>query len=111
MKNTLYIIALIFFLGFGIGSSKTMPDNAIVYVDKSKKIYIGVPSVSSYLNKNIVKKTAKDARQLGYNPDEESKNNGDFTQEDRSLSGKLLEKIGILSPIPPRWNQNGTWNY
>jgi hypothetical protein len=36
---------------------------------------------------------------------------GDFTMQGRSVSGLLLERIGILPPQKSRWNPDGSWNY
>ena len=48
---------------------------------------------------------------MKYSPDPQSRDNGDFTQEGRSLSGKFLESIGILPPLQSRWNKDGSWNW
>lgn len=34
-----------------------------------------------------------------------------FEQEDRSVGGLVLEKIGLLKPLPSRWDPNGSWNW
>ena len=34
-----------------------------------------------------------------------------FSQDGRSLSGKLMERLGMLPPLPSRWNPDGTWNW
>jgi len=55
-----------------------------------------------YRNKEISRKGLKsnhDCRDI----------NG-FTEEGRSMSGRLLEKIGIFSKFKSRWNDDGTWN-
>lgn len=55
--------------------------------------------------------TIKEVHALKYTPDANSRDNGDFIQEGRSMSGILLEKVGLLPPLKNRWNKYGTWNW
>lgn len=102
-------IALLLMIGFSIGSSTVMPENAQVYVDDSAKTYIAPPCMEG--NKGYRLVTAGVARKMGYKPDSKSRNEGAFSQDGRSLTGMLFEKVGVLKPIPSRWNEDGSWNY
>ena len=110
-KTIAYITFVLLFLGAGVGTSHAMPDNAIVYVNDANKTYYSVPEVKQRHIKHLRKSTAKEAHSLSYNPDEESRENGDFVEEGRSLTGNLLQYIGLFKPLKSRWNPDGTWNY
>lgn len=111
IKTVISVAFLLLFLGSGIGSEKCIPDNAIVYADDSKMIYYSVPEKESNNIENVRKTTIQEVHDLKYSSDESSKEHGDFISEGRSLTGIIMEKVGILSTIPPRWNDDGTWNY
>jgi hypothetical protein len=96
-------------IGLGIGSSKEMPDNAQVYVNDAAKTYLAPPCIKTAMGLRII--TADEARTLGYRPDDKCRNEGAFMQDDRSLTGLFLQTVGILKPIPSRWNEDGSWNY
>ena len=60
--------------------------------------------------------TAGEARRLKYDPDVTCREASGFVDDDHSLSGSLLEKAGILSPIQHWWDrpyriENGTVVY
>ena len=97
------------FLGFGIGSDRSMPANAVLYLDHTSRVYIAPPCVTS--RGNLAVATAAAAYALKYRPEAKCRDEGGFVQEDRSLTGHLLEKIGILGPVPSRWNADGSWNW
>jgi hypothetical protein len=61
------------------------------------------------MNEQIAQST--EARKLRYNPERKCRDSGSFNQDGRSLTGMLLKKIGILSPITTRCNEDGSWNY
>lgn len=105
----LALILLAAFLGFGITSARTMPTYAQIFLDESSRTYIAPPMVKS--DKGLRLSTVAEAYRLDYSPDLDSRDAGAFLQEDRSLTGHLLEWVGVLGPIPPRWNADGTWNY
>ena len=131
----LFVLGSILVVCLGIKVSHHMPPNAIVYVDDDKGIYYGYPTVQYYRQlikkhkpipekitddfeynfmkdkyNGLVETTAKQARARGFEPDPESKDNGDFTSEECSLIYYALEEIGIL-PSTSRWNDDGTWRY
>ena len=100
--------AALFGLGFGITPSIEAPPGALVQVDAASKTYFAPPcrQISSGLGVT----TLDNARKLGYSPDAQCLESGGFVQRNRSLSGQLLEKIGVLAPAS-RWNANGSWNW
>ena len=46
VKVALAFGGLLVFIGFGIGSSEIMPQNAELYLDHSKRLYIAPPCIS-----------------------------------------------------------------
>ncbi len=98
-----------FGVGFGIAPTIDAPPGALVHVDAASRIYFA-PScrqISSALGIT----TLGNARKLGFSPDARCLELGGFVQRDRSVSGQILEKFGLLAPLPSRWNANGSWNW
>ena len=54
---------------------------------------------------------AAEARKLKYEPDKKCQDEAGFSQDDRSLTGRICERMGMLPPLPSRWNKDGTWNW
>jgi hypothetical protein len=100
---------VLFGLGFGFAPSTDAPPHALVQVDAASKTYFAPPcrQISSRLGLT----TIENARRLGFSPDAHCLEIGGFAQMDRSLSGQLLEKVGLISPLRSRWNANGSWNW
>lgn len=109
IKFTAALIGVLLMIGFGIGSSKGMPDYAQVYVNDAAKTYLAPPCIKTTVSFRLV--TAGEARTLGYRPDGKCRDAGAFMQDDRSLTGTFLQTVGVLKPIPSRWNEDGSWNY
>ncbi len=115
--NPVYRIVLIiitvaialFSLGMTVEMSKTMPNSATVYLDGEAKTYFAPPCVGRDTALRGV--TASEAHFMGYEPNPDCENKGWFTQKGRSLSGDLLQRLGVLAPLPSRWNADGSWNY
>ena len=105
----LLVSSLIF--GFVVKTSRDMPPNVILYVSDYKKIYFAPPCLESCASYRFT--TAKEVRELGYSPDKDCRDRVGFQQPDRSFTGHLFQRIGLLKPLPlpSRWNENGTWNY
>ena len=101
--------AALFGLGFGITTSIDAPPGALVQVDAASRTYFAPPcrQISSGLGIT----TLENARKLGFSPDARCLELGGFVQRNRSASGQLLEKFGLLAPLPGRWNANGSWNW
>jgi hypothetical protein len=109
IKFAAALIGVLLMIGLGIGSSKGMPDYAKVYVNDTAKTYLAPPCTKNNSQFRLV--IAGEARTLGYKPDEKCRDEGAFMQDDRSLTGTFLQTIGVLKPIPSRWNEDGSWNY
>jgi hypothetical protein len=101
--------AALFGLGFGIAPTIDAPPSALVHVDTASRTYLAPPcrQISSALGVTSL----DNARKLGFSPDARCLELGGFVQRERSLSGQLLEKFGLLPPLPSRWNANGSWNW
>ncbi len=109
IKYAAALIGLLLIIGLSIKSSKVMPDHAKVYVNEAAKTYLAPPCIKAAASFRVI--TAGEARRLGYTPDRKCRDEGAFIQDDRSLTGMLFQRIGILKPIPSRWNEDGSWNY
>jgi hypothetical protein len=96
----------------------TAPDNAVVYLDNSAKIYYAPPYVENNPQGKLTVKletltasTLSQAKTLGFVADKGSTDNGYFKQNYRSLSSYLLEKMNFTKPLPTRWTTDGSWNW
>jgi hypothetical protein len=109
----LVIIGGLFVLGLGIGSVGFVPDNAIVYVDTQSNLYYSPLSLTQEMinDLDLKQSTFGEAKDLGYEMNDECYEYGYFMQEGRSLTGSFLEKIGILSAQMERVDANGNWLY
>jgi len=96
--------------GFFIVPARSMPDNAVVLLDDQNHMYVS-PLCGQQEDKVYRATTAAEARQLKYKPDKKCRDKGGFSQEYRSLTGNLLVRLGMLPPVPSRWNPDGTWNW
>ncbi len=114
MANTIRFVVLIliftFFAGFYIVPTRSMPDNAVVLLDDRHKTYFS-PKCAPKEKTDLHPATAAEARGLKYEPDKACQGAAGFRQDARSLSGHLLERLGMLPPLPSRWNQDGSWNW
>ena len=107
---TLIVICAI--LAFGISSNKAPPKNTIVFVDNDTHTYIAPPCVTAQKDwTQYSRMTIEQADNLYFKPNPVCSKHGVFVQTDRSLGGHILEKIGLLKPLPSRWNSNGSWNW
>jgi hypothetical protein len=109
IKFAAALIVILLMIGFGIGSSKGMPDYAQVYVNDAAKTYLAPPCMKATASFRIV--TAGKAITMGYKPDGKCRDEGAFMQNDRSLTGTFLQTIGFLKPMPSRWDKDGSWKY
>ena len=107
-----FVIMLIFtFLaGFFIVPTRTMPDNAIVRLDDQNHTYLS-PRCANQEKKEYREARAAEARKLNYGPDKKCRDGGGFSQDTRSLTGNFMARLGMLPPLPSRWNPDGTWNW
>jgi len=108
----LTLIVIFAILVFGISSNKAPPKNTIVFVDNDTHTYIAPPCVTAQKDwTQYSRMTIEQADKLNFKPNQVCRKHGVFEQEDRSLGGHILEKIGLLKPLPSRWNPNGSWNW
>ncbi len=114
MSDTIRFVVLIlmftFLAGFYIVPTRAMPDNAIIFLDDQNRTYFS-PSCADQDQKKLRPATAAEAHRLKYEPDKDCQKKTGFSQDSRSLSGKLMERLGMLPPLPSRWNPDGTWNW
>ena len=111
VKVVLALGGLLVYIGFGIGTSEIMPQNAEIFLDHTKRHYIAPPCTRIEYGSQLSLATVAEARRLAYQPEPECRDEGGFTQDGRSLSGKALEWLGVLGPLPARWNPDGSWNW
>lgn len=116
-KRILILVLIVVFLSsyamLGLDAlAVSMPHNAKVYADDSKKVYYSPNYVADHNIKNVRVTTAKEVLDLKYSPDNDCQTNEKygFAQEGRSTIGKFLEKVNILSK-KSRWNDDGSWNW
>ncbi len=107
-----FVIMLIFTVlaGFFIVPTISLPDYAIVRLDDQSRTYLS-PACAAREQKAYRETRAGEARRLKYEPDKKCQEEGGFRQEGRSISGNLLTRMGMLPPLPSRWNPDGTWNW
>jgi len=107
-----FFIMLIFTLlaGFFIVPTRGMPDNAVVLLDDQTKSYVS-PKCAKQEKREYRQATAAEARKFNYAPDKKCQDAGGFSQDNRSLSGNLMARLGMLPPLPSRWNPDGSWNW
>jgi len=96
--------------GFFIVPMRDMPDNAVVLLDDQNHTYLS-PGCATQDQKPYRTSTAAEARKLTYEPDKKCQDAKGFSQDGRSLSGNLMARMGMLPPLPSRWNPDGTWNW
>lgn len=109
-KVVLFIV-FIFAAGFGLGSTITTPEHAIVYVDESTGTYLSPPCLEKQKALLMPQMTFGDMRYLTLEINKSCVNQGGFSQSGRSLSGKILESLGIISTLESRWRNDGSWRW
>jgi hypothetical protein len=107
-----FLIMLLFtFLGgFCLTPTRSLPDNAIVLLDDQNHTYVS-PGCAKQEKTAYRQARASEARRLNYEPDKACAAAGGLRQEERSMSGNFLVRLGVLPPLPSRWNPDGTWNW
>lgn len=135
-RNALIGIVVLAFLGFGVSTSTSMPKNARLFVNPENDTYLGPPclevtaeqeqeisrrlpharsfhdSLAAFVQvTGLYPSVVMEVRELDLAPDPDCRESGAFFQEGRSLTGFFLEEIGILKPLPSRWNPDGSWNW
>lgn len=102
--------ALCLFLGLGVVSSVPMPGYAVVMLDDAAKTFIAPFCLAEWQRRPsdtvgfLRRGTAGEAYGLRYKPDEACRQSGAFVDDDRSLTGHLFVKLGILGPAQHWWD-------
>jgi hypothetical protein len=113
-------LVFVFLIGFGFNTVSHIPHHAYVFVIEGEYFAppytmdhgVNIPhEVELYASSHNLELKRYGEVFRDYKPNRACTNGGFFMQENRSLSGSFLEKLGLLSPFESRWNSNGTWNY
>jgi hypothetical protein len=108
----LALFCVFVFLLFGISTNRKPPSNAIVFVDNDSHMYIAPPCVTAQKDwKHYSRMTYGQAEKLNLKANPACNDHKVFEQKGRSAGGLILEKIGLLKPLPSRWSPNGSWNW
>lgn len=125
-----------FVLGFGAETHVSMPYNARVFINPETNRYISPPCLrltstqeqeieqrqrgkTSYHDSMAVLVAVARLYPAVYREMIDQKFGGEqscadadgFSMKDRSMSGLLLQRLGILGPLPRRWAKDGSWNW
>jgi hypothetical protein len=104
-------IVITFVMAFGSQSFVDIPGYAAVYLDDASKTYIALPCVEDWRSRRVgdfaVARLSKasDAQAMHYKQDDDCRKAGGYSDEDRSLSGLLLVRLGILPPMEHWWQK------
>ena len=95
------VIMLLFTLlaGFFIVPTRDMPDNAVVLLDDQTRTYLS-PGCADQEKKDYRQATVAEARKLKYAPDKKCRDAKGFSQDSRSLSGRLMTRLGNAAALP-----------
>jgi hypothetical protein len=110
LKAGVALFGILMAAGLSIGSTVPMPDYAVVFLDDSSKAYIALPCIEEWRTRpsrtvSLARRgTAGEARALKYQPDDRCRESSGFVGEGRSLTGMMLEKLGLLSPVRHWWD-------
>lgn len=108
------VIVLVVF-GFFVGSAKPAPSNAVFFADDSAHEYLSPPCLVEQGADTAPSTRYREVRRrelpAGYRPNAECRDDGGFLQEDRSLTGHALQRLGVLDSLRSRWNADGTWRW
>ena len=110
-QSALAIMALIFVAGFSIQLSVVIPGYAAVYLDDAVKTYIALPCIEDWRSRRgadfaIARLSkASEAQALHYKLDDDCREAGGYIDDDRSLSGLFLVKLGVLPPKQHWWDR------
>ena len=110
MLLTAVIVAVIALLFLDLGFPPTIeaPPHAQVLVDVPAGVYF---APSCEVGRLLAAIPLAQALELGFKPDAACLDEEEFTQSGRSITGRMLEWIGILGELDSRWNSDGTWNW
>jgi hypothetical protein len=109
--SLLALVGMLAYLGGGVTSIVSVPGYAVVYLDDVHKTYLSLPCLDDWKRRptqtidTLRQALRRDAYKLGYQMDEDCRNAGGFSEDDRSAAGLVLEKLGILSPLEHWWDR------
>jgi hypothetical protein len=104
-------VVVLLYLGAGSSSIVQVPGYAVAYLDDTNKTYLTLPCVDQWQKTpthsvDVLRQAlVADAYKLGYRMDEDCREAGGFIDDDRSLTGFLFERIGLLPPIEHWWDR------
>ena len=136
LGTVLVVVVFLAMIGLGIGTMQPMPDNAVVLLDPLEETYIAPPCLEfsaeqeaefSRLTRDVFTfedsidvfeditelryADAARARHLKFRPDPDCRDQGAFTSDGRSVTGLVLQNLGVLPEKPRRWTDDGDWNW
>jgi hypothetical protein len=110
ITGALGIVGIGLSLGFGISSSDTMPGYAPLYLDDESRTFLALPCIDEWQHRDgdhiavLRLSNYKEASDKAYTGDAICRETGAFVPDGRSLSGMLLERIGLLHPLEHWWD-------
>lgn len=110
-------VGLLLVAGFLVQSSRAAPRNALLYLDAATGEYLSPPCLSdgvvpdNALEDPRYRRVRRWELPRGAHPNAECRDDDGFLQPGRSLTGTLLERVGMLDTLPSRWNADGTWRW
>jgi hypothetical protein len=124
MKKVFSIIAIIFLVGLGLGTSQSMPQSQLIFLDEKTHEYYAPPCLmdSGYESKQalqafanehnliLLTEKARRAMPIKSHPNNECRETSAFSEPGRSVTGSFFEWMNILPKENSRWNEDGTWN-
>ena len=110
LRGALVLAGVVLAIGSVIARPRPMPENALLYLDDATGTYYA-PSCDITMHAKLRRTTLGEAQRLAYHADAQCRQSGGFQSEDRSLTGRLLVRLGVLDPFPSRWNRDGSWRW
>ena len=111
LGSALGLLVVVLLFGFGVETGSVAPDHALVLADAKERTYFAPSCVSAQRRQALLQIPLAQAHKQGLSADRTCVNESGFTEEGRSVSGRLLEFLGVLPMRPKRWNSDGTWNF
>lgn len=112
VKGGVMVAVFLFSMGLGCGTTKAIPENAFIVIDEKAGLYMNpLCAIEYYENVDDLVFTTRAEQPKGLNPHPACRDAGGLATDGRSVSMAILEAVGIISPLPSRWNDDGTWNW
>ena len=106
----LSVLGGVIYFGFGVETSVSMPGYAVVFVDDGSGTIVAPQCAVAWQHKptktlDVLRRTtAREAEKLRYKLDYDCIQTGAFAPSGPSLSGLILEKVGVLPPRKYWWD-------